>query len=90
MKGRLCLGQAGRAWDLQCVLWLAASFEQVAGCLLSCLPFPAIHQLSYYCLEPASGYKRSETPLRKSPRFYVVRTLWGISNTPLMTGIMKQ
>lgn len=29
-------------------------------------------------------------PPHKSPRFYVVRTLWGISNTPLMTGIMKQ
>lgn len=39
-----------------------ASFKQVAGCLPSCLPFPAIHQLSYYCPEPACGCKRSEHP----------------------------
>lgn len=58
-----------RTWILQCVLWLSASFEQVAGCLLSCLSFPEIHQLSYYCPESASGYKRSEPPSASHPGF---------------------
>lgn len=39
--------QAGsRTWSLQCVLWLSASFKQVAGCLLSCLPFPQLNDPS--------------------------------------------
>lgn len=62
-EGKVCSrGQAGRAWNLHCVLWLSASFKQVSGCLLSRLPSPAIHQLSYYCPEPARGCKRSEPP----------------------------
>lgn len=58
-----------RTWILQRALWLSASFKQVAGCLRSCLPFPAIHQLSYYCPESASGYKRSEPPSASHPGF---------------------
>lgn len=84
-------------WLLRHVLWSRA-FDQVAGCFLSWLPLQAIYQLSCYCLgrrvainAPATSHPHPPAPRpRKWARFYVVRTLWGVSNTPLMTGIMKQ
>lgn len=81
-------------WLLWRVRWSRA-FEQVAGCFLSWLPLQAIHQLSCYCLGQRVAINAPTTshrppPPRKWARFYVVRTLWGVSNTPLMTGIMKQ